>query len=96
VAFVVIATWQAKPGAAKEIKQILATVTPINRAEEKMIEFQAHVSTEDPNTFVLYEKYTDASGYADHRATETFQRQVIGRALPNLAERSVRTFELLD
>jgi quinol monooxygenase YgiN len=96
MAYVVIATWQAKPGEGGRIGKILRTVTPINRAEPKMLEFQAHTSTEDPDTFVIYEKYTDASGYDDHRATEAFQTYVIGEVIPNLADRSVRTFHTLD
>jgi quinol monooxygenase YgiN len=96
VSFVVIATWVAKPGEAETIRKILATVTPLNRAEPKLLQFQAHVSTEDPNVFMLYEHYTDESGYADHRATETFQTHVVGSALPNLAERDVQTFRPID
>ncbi|WP_329060738.1 putative quinol monooxygenase [Amycolatopsis sp. NBC_01480] len=95
MAYVVVATWVAKPGQAEKIRQILETVTPGNRAEEKMLEFQAHVSRDDPDTFVLYEKYVDASGYADHRATDAFQKHVLGEAIPNLAERSVREFETI-
>jgi quinol monooxygenase YgiN len=96
VPYVVIATWRAKPGQAERIRKILATVTPLNRAEEKMLAFHAHVSVDDPDTFVLYEKYTDASGYTDHRETETFRTHVLGEALPNLAERSVSAYELLE
>ena len=95
MAYVVIATWVAKPGQAEKIRQILETVTPGNRAEEKMLEFQAHVSRDDPDTFVLYEKYADASGYADHRATDAFKKHVIEEAIPNLTDRSVREFETI-
>jgi quinol monooxygenase YgiN len=96
MAFVVIATWRAKQGQAERIAKILATVAPINRAEPKVLEFRAHVSTDDPDTFVLYERYTDAGGYDDHKATDAFQEHVIGEAIPNLAERSVQTFHTLD
>lgn len=96
MSYVVIATWRAKPGEADRIRKVLATVTPINRAEEKMLAFHAHVSVDDPDTFVLYERYTDASGYADHRETEAFKTHVLGEAVPNLAERSVSAFDALD
>ncbi|MEV7380732.1 putative quinol monooxygenase [Streptomyces lydicus] len=92
---VVIATWKAKPGRAAHIRKILETVAPLNRAEEKMLQFEAHVSVEDPDTFVLYAKYTDASGYEEHRETETFKSYVLGEALPELAERSVTRFEVI-
>ncbi|HEY3685941.1 MAG TPA: putative quinol monooxygenase [Streptosporangiaceae bacterium] len=96
MAYVVIATWRAKPGRAEHVKNILDTVTPINRAEEKTLEFQAHVSSDDPNTFVLYEKYVDASGYQDHKNTENFQTYVLDDAIPNLESRNVLTAETLD
>jgi quinol monooxygenase YgiN len=94
--FVVIATWIAREGQADRIRQILADVTPGNRAEPKMIQFQAQVSEVDPNTFVLYERYTDASGYEEHRATAAFQTRVLGEAIPNLEKREVLTFQTLD
>ncbi|MBX6166642.1 MAG: antibiotic biosynthesis monooxygenase [Thermobispora bispora] len=93
MAHVVIATWKAKPGEGEHIKKVLETVTPINRAEPKMLAFHAHVSQTDPDTFVLYEKYTDASGYEEHKASEAFQTHVVGDVLPRLAERNVQTFE---
>ncbi|MFJ9778998.1 putative quinol monooxygenase [Amycolatopsis sp. NPDC101161] len=96
MAYVVLATWIAKPGEADAIRKILETVTPGNRAEEKVLAFQAHVSMHDPNTFVLYEKYTDASGYADHRETAAFKTHVLGDAIPRLADRTVQEFETIE
>jgi quinol monooxygenase YgiN len=96
MAYVVLATWTAKPGKAEHIKDILATVTPLNRAEEKMLAFQAHVSARDPNVFILYEKYTDSTGYDEHKNTETFRMYVVDGAIPNLESRSVQTLETLD
>jgi len=95
MAYVVVATWVAKPGQAEKIREILETITPGSRAEEKMLEFQAQVSLDDPDTFVLYEKYVDASGYIDHRASDSFKKHVLGEAIPNLAERSVKEFETI-
>jgi len=91
--FVVIATWVAKDGEAQRIRGIIEAVTPGNRAEPKMLQFQAHVSEEDPNVFVLYEHYTDASGYEEHRNTEAFKSRVLGEAIPNLERREVKTFQ---
>jgi quinol monooxygenase YgiN len=93
MSYVVIATWKAKAGKAGQIRKILEALTPISRSEEKMLSFQAHVSLTDPDTFVLHERYTDASGYEDHRATEAFQTYVLGQAIPDLMDRSVQAFE---
>ena len=93
--FVVIATWTAKDGEADRIRRIIEELTPSNRAEPKMLHFQAQVSDDDPNTFVLFEHYTDASGYEDHRTSERFQTRVVGEAIPHLATRAVQTFQTI-
>lgn len=90
--FVVIATWTAKNGQAECIRTLLEEMTPGNRAEPKMINFQAQVSDADPNTFVLFEYYTDASGYDDHRASDAFQARVLREAIPKLEKRQVHTY----
>jgi quinol monooxygenase YgiN len=89
---VVIATWKAKPGEVDRVRTILEELTPGNRAEPKMKHFQAQVSRDDPDTVVLYEHYTDASGYEEHRASEPFQTRVLGEVIPLLAERTVKSF----
>ena len=58
--------------------------------------FHAQRSLDDPDTFVMYEQYTDASGYEDHKSTESFQSRVVGDLLPRLADRSVRSLLTLD
>lgn len=94
--FVVIATWTAKQGEADYVAGVIAKMAPGNRAEPKNLAFQAHRSTDDPNTFALYEHYTDASGYTDHKATGAFKSHVIGDVIPRLESRTVATFTTLD
>jgi quinol monooxygenase YgiN len=94
--YVVVATWTAREGEADKVAKILTELTPSNRAESKMLHFQASVSTDDPNTFVLFEHYTDPSGYENHRAGEPFQTRVLGEAIPLLQSRKVETFTSLD
>jgi quinol monooxygenase YgiN len=92
----VIATWVAKPGEEDHVAQVLRELTPGNRAEPKMLSFQAHRSTSAPGTFVLVETYTDASGYDEHRATPAFQERVLGDIIPRLAHREIRTYNVID
>lgn len=96
MAFVVAATWKAKPGAEEHIAKIIQVMAPLSRAEEKNLFFQGQVDPDDPGTFFLYEQYTDASGYEEHRDTQHFRQHVIGEAIPNLESREVRTFHTLD
>jgi quinol monooxygenase YgiN len=44
---------------------------------------------------VLYEHYTDPTGYDDHRASEAFRTRVVGEVLPALASRQVCTYTTL-
>ncbi|MFC7659811.1 putative quinol monooxygenase [Pseudonocardia benzenivorans] len=61
-----------------------------------MLFFQGQVDPDEPGTFLLYEQYADASGYADHRDTPHFRQYVLGEAIPQLASREVRTFHTID
>jgi quinol monooxygenase YgiN len=95
MAFVVAATWKARPGEEERIRQILAVMTPLSRREPGCLHYQAQVSTEDPATFLLYEQYVDSGAYDAHKASVHFQEHVVGRALPLLESRKVVTFETL-
>lgn len=96
MAFVVAAIWKAKPGEEARILDVIKTMTPLSRAEEKNLYYQAQVSPDDPTTFFLYEQYVDAQGYEDHKASEYFQKHVFGYAIEYLEDRSVSTYETID
>ena len=95
MAFVVVAKWKAKPGEERRIKEIIATMTPLSRAEPGNLHYQAQVSTQDPRTFLLYEQYVDAGAYDAHKATAHFHEHVVGRAIPGLESREVATYETI-
>jgi quinol monooxygenase YgiN len=96
MAFVVAAIWKAKAGEEGRILDVIKTMTPLSRAEPKCVYYQAQVSPQDPTTFFLYEQYTDAQGYDDHKATEHFQKHVFGYAVDYLETRQVNTYETID
>jgi quinol monooxygenase YgiN len=96
MAFVVAATWIAKPGEEGRVEEVIRTLTPLSRAEEKNLFYQAQVSPEDPRVFFLYEQYVDESGYEDHKATPYFKEHVFDYVLEYLESREVRTFETID
>lgn len=95
MAFVVIATWKARPGEEARIREVIARMTPLSRAEPGTLFYQAQVSPKDPLTFVLYEQYVNEAAYDAHKATPHFQEHVVARALPWLESRSVVTLETL-
>ena len=96
MAFVVAATWKAKDGEEKRVEETIRKMTPLSRAEEGNLYYQAQVSPTDPGTFFLYEQYTDAQAYEDHKNSEHFQQHVFGHAIDYLAERSVKTYQTID
>ncbi|MGY1671455.1 putative quinol monooxygenase [Geodermatophilus sp. SYSU D00710] len=96
MAFVVAAIWKAKPGEADRVREVIEKMTPLSRAEPGNLYYQAQVSPEDPETFFLYEQYTDAQAYEDHKNTQHFQENVFGYVLEHLAERNVKTYETID
>ena len=96
MAFVVAATWKAKPGEADRIAEVIKVMAPLSRQEPGVLFYQAQVSPDEPETFFLYEQYTDAQAYEDHKNSEHFQQHVFGHALDYLAERSVKTYQTID
>ena len=96
MAFVVAATWKAKPGEADRITEVIKAMTPLSRQESGNLFYQAQVSPDEPETFFLYEQYTDAQAYEDHKSSEHFQQHVFGYAVDHLAERSVKTYQTID
>ena len=96
MAFVVAATWRAKPGEGHRIVQVIRTMTPLSLAEPGCLFYQAQVSPQDSDDFFLYEQYTDEQAYEDHKASPHFQEHVFGHAINYLADRSVATYETID
>lgn len=96
MAFVVAAIWKAKEGEEQRVETVIRELTPLTRAEEKNLFYQAQVDPADPRTFFLYEQYVDASGYEDHKAAPYFQEKVFGYILDHLEDRSVRTYTTID
>jgi quinol monooxygenase YgiN len=70
----VIARCKAKPGKEAEVKkEILALVKP-TRAEAGCINYDLHVSADDPRLFVLYENWRSKKDLDEHLATPYLER----------------------
>lgn len=95
MARVLLALWTAQEGKEQVIREVIKTMTPLSRAEPGCLQYQAHVSGENPRLFFLYEQYADQAAIDAHRATPHFQRHVLGGAIPNLESRQVTVFETL-
>jgi len=77
-------------------------MTPLSRAEEGNLFYQAQVNAEDPCTFFIYEQYVDEAAYeAQLRGTygiETVERDAaqLGHAIAATAERFKPAGLLID
>lgn len=96
MAFVVAATWMAKPGKEQHIREIIELLTPLSRAEPANLFYQAQVHPDEPGTFFLYELYTDADAYEAHKAAGYFQEHVFNDAIHHLESREVKTYYTID
>ena len=72
----VIVTLQVRPDKVDEfVDAIHENAVATLKNEPGCLRFDVHRSTEDPNKFVLYEIYRDATAfYDDHRSTKHYAR----------------------
>ena len=96
MAFIVAATYHAKPGEEEEIRRILEIMGPLSRKEPGCLFYQAHRSRDDLHVFFLYEQYRDEAGYKAHMETEHFAQHIKGDAIPRLESRERAFYVTLD
>ena len=84
---VVTAFWQAKPGEADAVVDIIRRFLPQAQREPGVKAFQIHQSLEDPGKFFFYEVFEDEQAFAAHQASAHFKSLIAGQALPKLANR---------
>jgi quinol monooxygenase YgiN len=96
MAFIVAATYHAKPGEEEAIRRILEIMGPLSRQEPGCVFYQAHRSQEDPSVFFLYEQYEDEAGYKAHTETDHFTQYIRGDAIPRLESRERAFYVTLD
>jgi quinol monooxygenase YgiN len=82
-----IVHYQAQPGKGDEVAALLARHTAATRAEPGCRDFVALRGTEDPDSFVLYERYDDEDAFKAHQASPHFEGIAVARIRPLLADR---------
>jgi quinol monooxygenase YgiN len=84
---IVTAFWEAKPGEATALLDIVERYLPLAQGEPWVKAFQIHQSLTEPEKFFFYEVFTDEAGFASHQQTGHFKALIVGQALPKLAGR---------
>ena len=80
--------YQATAGKGDEVAALLARHTAATRAEPGYLDFVALRSSEDPDAFVLYERYSSADAFEAHQASPHFEGIAVAQIRPLLAERT--------
>ena len=91
----VIARYKTRPGASDEVAAVLLNHVVATRREPGCIDFTVLRSLEEPERFILYERYTDEEAFRAHRASPHFREYVEGTIVPLLEEREFARHEEL-
>ena len=76
--------WVAREGESDTVEEILRRLAPLSRAEPGCVQYEVHRQADDPNAFVLFERYVDEAALEAHTASPHAQELVFGKALPLL------------
>ncbi len=96
MAFVCSATWIANDGEAETVRSALEQLSPASRTEEGNLYYQAYQDPAEPNTFRIFEVYTDEAAFKAHAEYDHFKTWALGQAIPALKERVRDFYETLD
>lgn len=88
----VVAKWVARSGRAEEIAELLPAITEASRSEPGCLSYRPVRSVDDPQTFVLFESYSDEMALERHKNSGHYRRLVTDGAVPLLAEREVALY----
>ena len=86
----------SRAGEADELARLLPELVRACRSEPGVIEVIAHRSRDDPNEFLLYERYRDEAAFKEHQQTAHFRTWVLDRAVPRLANRERLPFQIIE
>jgi quinol monooxygenase YgiN len=89
---VLVARYHVRAGDGDEVEAALKEMAALVKEQEPdCVLYEVNRSQDDPDEFLLYERYRDDAALAAHRETSHFKTIVEGRILP-LLERRERTF----
>ena len=91
-----IVHYQAKPGMGDEVAALLARHSAATRAEPGNLDFVALRGTEDPDSFVLYERYSSADAFKAHQASPHFEGIAVAQIRPLLADRRLEVRQVVQ
>lgn len=85
---VLVARYYVRRGDGDEVETALKEMAAlVLEREPDCVLYEVNRSQDDPDEFLLYERYRDTAALEAHRATPHFKAIVEGRILPRLVRR---------
>ena len=92
----IVVDYQAMEGKGDEVAALLARHMAASRAEPGNLDFVALRSNDDPDAFVLYERYVNQEAFEAHQASPHFTGIAVAQIRPLLAERTLRFCQVVE
>ena len=92
----IVVRYQAMEGKGDEVAALLARHAAATRAEPGNLDFVALRSTEDPDAFVLYERYSGREGFEAHTASPHYEGIAVAQIRPLLSDRTVEFCQVVE
>ena len=92
----IVVRYQAQPGRGDEVAALLARHAAATQAEPGNLDFVALRSFEDPDAFVLYERYADSDAFEAHTASPHYEGIAVAQIRPLLSTRTVDFCQVVE
>ena len=92
----VVARYVVSEGHEATVAELLRENAEASRGEPGCLEFSVYQAIDDPQAFLLYERYTGEDAFQAHRRTAHFKSIVEQQVVPLLDERVWTRMEPLD
>ena len=91
MSFVLVVRMKAREGEDARTREVMRELADATRQEPGCEAYVPCQDSDDPRSFLFYERYRDKSAFEEHGASEHFQRLAVGE-LFGLRESRERTF----
>ena len=92
----IVVRYQANAGTGDQVAALLGLHVAATRAEPGCVDFVALRGVEDPDSFVLYERYESRAAFQAHMASPHFEGIAVARIRPLLVSRSVEFQQVIE
>ena len=92
----IVVHYQAIAGQGDEVAALLSRHTAATRAEPGCLDFVALRGVEDPDAFVLYERYESRAAFEAHMTSPHFEGIAVARIRPLLSNRTVEFCQVIE